>query len=42
MMKDVAKKVFLTEIDGFKERKDKLISRIFMKKLENLLDNPEN
>jgi hypothetical protein len=40
MIKDLAKKLSLLEVDSFKDRKDKLISRLFMKKLENLLDEP--
>lgn len=34
----MAKKLKLDTIDNLKERKDKLVSRLFMKKLELLLE----
>lgn len=34
----MAKKIKADKLDGLKERKDKLVSRLFMKKLEFLLE----
>lgn len=38
IIRDMAKKLKLGTIDSLKERKDKLVSRLFMKKLELLLE----
>ena len=38
IIRDMAKKLKLATIDTLKERKDKLVSRLFMKKLELLLE----
>lgn len=38
----MAKKVSLDRLDLLKERKDKLVSRLFMKKLELLLEKDKN
>lgn len=38
----MAKKVKADKLDGLKERKDKLVSRLFMKKLEILLEKEQN
>lgn len=38
----MAKKVSLDRLDVLKERKDKIVSRLFMKKLELLLEKDKN
>jgi hypothetical protein len=38
----MAKKVSLDRLDILKERKDKIVSRLFMKKLELLLEKDKN
>jgi hypothetical protein len=38
----MAKKIKLDKLDAIKERKDKLVSRLFMKKLELLLEKDKN
>lgn len=38
----MAKKIKLDRLDILKERKDKLVSRLFMKKLELLLEKDKN
>lgn len=38
----MAKKVSLDRLDCLKERKDKIVSRLFMKKLELLLEKEKN
>jgi hypothetical protein len=38
----MARKVKLDRLDVLKERKDKLVSRLFMKKLELLLEDEKN
>ena len=38
----MAKKIDLNKLDSLKERKDKLVSRLFMKKLEILLEKDQN
>jgi hypothetical protein len=38
----MAKKIKLDKLDNIKERKDKLVSRLFMKKLELLLEKDKN
>ncbi len=38
----MSKKIELSKLDILKERKDKLVSRLFMKKLEILLEKEEN
>ena len=38
----MAKKIQIQKLDTLKERKDKLVSRLFMKKLEILLEKDEN
>ncbi len=42
IIRDIAKKVGLDRLNGLKERKDKLVSRLFMKKLELLLEKERN
>jgi len=39
MIKDIGSHIDIMELDGLKERKDKLISRLFMKKLEIMLED---
>ena len=38
----MAKRLKLDKLDGLKERKDKLVSRLFMKKLEIMLEKDKN
>ena len=38
----MAKNIKLIKLDFLKERKDKLVSRLFMKKLELLLEKDKN
>jgi hypothetical protein len=38
IIREMAKRVDLNKLDSLKERKDKLVSRLFMKKLEILLE----
>jgi hypothetical protein len=38
----MARKIKLDRLDILKERKDKLVSRLFMKKLELLLEDEKN
>ena len=42
IIRDMAKKVSLDRLDCLKERKDKIVSRLFMKKLELLLEKEKN
>jgi len=42
IIRDMAKKVSLDRLDILKERKDKIVSRLFMKKLELLLEKDKN
>ena len=42
IIRDIAEKVKLDKLDSLKERKDKLVSRLFMKKLEILLEKEKN
>ena len=42
IIRDMAKKVSLDRLDCLKERKDKIVSRLFMKKLELLLEKDKN
>lgn len=42
IVRDIAKKLPLDRLDLLKERKNKLVSRLFMKKLELLLEKERN
>lgn len=42
IIREMAKGLKVTTLDILKERKDKLISRLFMKKLEIVLENDKN
>lgn len=42
IIRDMAEKLSLDRLDSLKERKDKLVSRLFMKKLELLLEKEKN
>jgi hypothetical protein len=42
IIREMAKKIKADKLDGLKERKDKLVSRLFMKKLEILLEKEQN
>ncbi len=42
IIREMAKKIDLNKLDSLKERKDKLVSRLFMKKLEILLEKDHN
>ena len=42
IIRDMARKVSLDRLNQLKERKDKLVSRLFMKKLELLLEKESN
>lgn len=42
IIREIARQVDLDRLDVLKERKDKLISRLFMKKLEVLLEKNKN
>jgi len=42
IIREIAKKVNLDILDTLKERKDKFVSRLFMKKLELLLEKEHN
>lgn len=42
IIREMAKKVSLDRLDILKERKDKIVSRLFMKKLELLLEKEKN
>ncbi len=42
IIREMAKKVSLDRLDCLKERKDKIVSRLFMKKLELLLEKEKN
>ena len=42
IVRDMAKGIKIDKLDVLKERKDKLISRLFMKKLEILLEKDKN
>jgi hypothetical protein len=42
IIREIAKSVHLDVLDSLKERKDKLVSRLFMKKLELLLEKEKN
>ena len=42
IIREIARQVDLDRLDILKERKDKLVSRLFMKKLEVLLEKEQN
>jgi len=42
IIREIAKNINLDRLDTLKERKDKLVSRLFMKKLELLLEKDKN
>lgn len=42
IIREMARKVSLDRLNVLKERKDKLVSRLFMKKLELLLEKERN
>jgi hypothetical protein len=42
IIREIARQVDLDRLDLLKERKDKLVSRLFMKKLEVLLEKEKN
>ena len=42
IIREMARKIKLDRLDILKERKDKLVSRLFMKKLELLLEDEKN
>lgn len=42
MVREIAKKLSLDRLENLRERKDKLVSRLFMKKLELLLEKDKN
>jgi hypothetical protein len=42
IIKSIAQQLNIDEIDSLKERKDKLVSKLFMKKLELLLEKEDN
>lgn len=42
IIREMSKKLDLGKLDTLKERKDKLVSRLFMKKLEILLEKEDN
>lgn len=42
IIREMAKKVSVDRLDILKERKDKIVSRLFMKKLELLLEKEKN
>jgi len=42
IIREIAKKIKVEKLDTLKERKDKLVSRLFMKKLELLLEKEKN
>jgi hypothetical protein len=42
ILKKIASKIEVTVIDNLKDRKDKLISKLFMKKLELMLEEERN
>jgi len=42
IIREMARKVSLDRLDNLKERKDKIVSRLFMKKLELLLEKDKN
>lgn len=42
IIREMAKRIKLDQLDSLKERKDKLVSRLFMKKLELLLEKEKN
>ena len=42
IIREIARQVDLDRLDLLKERKDKLVSRLFMKKLEVLLEKDDN
>lgn len=42
IIREMAKSINLDRLDVLKERKDKLVSRLFMKKLELLLEKDKN
>ena len=42
IIREMARKVSLDRLDLLKERKDKIVSRLFMKKLELLLEKEHN
>lgn len=42
IIRDMAKGLKIDKLDTLKERKDKLVSRLFMKKLELLLEKDKN
>jgi hypothetical protein len=42
IIRELAKKVSIDRLDSIKERKDKIVSRLFMKKLELMLEKDKN
>lgn len=42
IIREMSKNISLDRLDTLKERKDKLVSRLFMKKLELLLEKDKN
>jgi DNA-binding LytR/AlgR family response regulator len=42
IIREISRQVDLDRLDILKERKDKLVSRLFMKKLEVLLEKEQN
>jgi hypothetical protein len=42
IIREIAKKLKTDRLESLKERKDKLVSRLFMKKLEILLEKDKN
>lgn len=42
MVREIAKRLSVDRLEQLRERKDKLVSRLFMKKLEILLEKDKN
>ena len=42
MVREIAKKLSVDRLEMLKERRDKLVSRLFMKKLELMLEKDKN
>jgi hypothetical protein len=42
IIKSIAQELTIDQIDSLKERRDKLVSKLFMKKLEIMLEKEEN
>ena len=42
MVREIAKRLSVDRLESLRERKDKLVSRLFMKKLELLLEKDHN